>query len=258
VIYVIFGMHKSGTTLVSQILHHSGINMGEDLETGTSYDRGNKYERESTLALNMDILGLNKMTRGASLNLDLSQLRLTENRRARMHEIIQSCNGTYVDWGFKDPRTALVYPFWASELPEHRIIVIYRSPGEIWPRFRDSRWQTVKNPYNAWKFIMGWCKYNAKILSYLENTRMDFLVLSYREFMASDLEFNRLQEFVGQKLNDQREKSLYRSREKSYPLLKMATWLVYQQTGWTPEEIINQFEILRQKQLAVSHIPVTL
>lgn len=258
-IYVILGMHKSGTTLVSQILHHSGINMGDHFDTHISYDRGNKYEREATLALNMEILGLKHMTRGASINLDLSKIKPTEDQKSRMREIIQSCNKAYVNWGFKDPRTALVYPFWAAELPEHKIITIYRTPGEIWPRFRyEGRRQAFKNPYNAWKFIRGWCQYNTNVLNYLENTPKDYLILNYREFMASDVEFNRLQEFVGQKLTDQREKKLYRNRKESFSFLKMATWLVYKQTGWTPEEIIKQFEALRQKQLAASQVPVML
>ncbi len=43
-IYVIFGMHKSGTTLVAEMLHKSGINMG-DFDESVSYDIGNQYER---------------------------------------------------------------------------------------------------------------------------------------------------------------------------------------------------------------------
>ena len=53
--YVVLGMHKSGTTLVSQMLHQSGINMG-DFDPLVSYDRGNQYERESALQLDMDIM----------------------------------------------------------------------------------------------------------------------------------------------------------------------------------------------------------
>lgn len=47
-IFVVLGMHKSGTTLVSQILHHSGIPMGDGFDENVTYDGGNKYEREST------------------------------------------------------------------------------------------------------------------------------------------------------------------------------------------------------------------
>src|SRR5262245_61853891 len=132
-IFVVLGMHKSGTTLVSQILHDSGINMGEDFDAKVSYDEGNKYERETALALNLDILKV-----GNYRIIDLpnpDELQLTPQQRLCMREIIQNCNSRYTDWGFKDPRTTLVYPLWVSELPEHKLIAIYRTPEEIWPRF---------------------------------------------------------------------------------------------------------------------------
>jgi len=54
-IYVILGMHKSGTTLISQILHKSGINMGEFNED-VSYDQGNQHERPAAQKINREIL----------------------------------------------------------------------------------------------------------------------------------------------------------------------------------------------------------
>jgi hypothetical protein len=241
-------MHKSGTTLISQILHRSGINMGESIDPKVSYDRGNKYERLSTRALNLEILGLKDIyTPSYDLDVSPDAFQLTEDQRRRMREIIQRCNQAYPNWGFKDPRTCLVYPLWASELPEHKIIAVYRSPGEIWPRYRKKRLRhCYKNPSRAWKFMKGWCRYNSNVLSYLQNANLDFLVLSYGELMASDAEFNRLQEFVGIELNDQRKKSLYRNRTEEYPLIEIATWLVHKQTGCTPGKIMEQFEALRQ------------
>ena len=54
-IFVILGMHKSGTTLVSQTLHASGINMG-DFDSSLTYDTNNKFERHNTQELNRDML----------------------------------------------------------------------------------------------------------------------------------------------------------------------------------------------------------
>jgi len=246
-IYVVLGMHKSGTTLVSQILHNSGINMGDNIDTKASYDQGNKYERASVLALNKDILGLRD---NRIIDLEAPDtLELTEDQRARMQGIIQRCNGAYADWGFKDPRTALAYPLWASELPEYRIIAVYRSPSELWVRYRYKRIHyQFGNPSRAWKLMKRWCEHNSRILSYLQNTQADSIVLSYQELMTTDTEFNRLQQFVGIKLNDEREKSLYRGREGAYPLMKTAEWLVHKQTGYAVDEIIGRFEALRRGQ----------
>jgi hypothetical protein len=247
VIYVILGMHKSGTTLISQILHHSGINMGENIDAQVSYDKGNKYERASTLALDLEILGLEDRY-DPIIDLDAPDtLQMTKDQRARMREIIEHCNKTYADWGFKDPRAALIYPLWASELPEHRIIAIYRSPGELWSRFRYKRLHYYyRNPSRAWKLVERWCEHNSNILAYLQNTESDFLVLNYRELLTTDAEFDRLQEFVGIKLNDRRSKRLYRSRLDEHLLVKVATWLIHKKNGSSPKEIMEQLEALRK------------
>ena len=126
-IFVVLGMHKSGTTLVSQILHHSGVNMG-DFQENISYDEGNKYERESTLEVDMEILGA-----GDYRVLDLRssrRLRLDEGIYHKMREIIAGCGSRYEDWGFKDPRALLLYDLWAEELPDHRVVAIFRDPAE--------------------------------------------------------------------------------------------------------------------------------
>ena len=245
-IYVILGMHKSGTTLVSQILHHSGINMGENIDDEVSYDRGNKYEREATFSLNLEILGLksDRFIHYAAPD----TLSITEIQRVRMREIIRNCNEAYPHWGFKDPRTALTYPLWVSELPEHKLIVVYRSPGELWPRFCYKPVHHIyKNPYVAWRLVKRWCEHNSNILNYLQNTTMNFLALNYRKLLTMDTEFDRLQEFVGIELCDQRRQDLYRSRSDNYLLLDIATRIVEQQTGCNSEKIIEQFESLRQQ-----------
>jgi hypothetical protein len=241
-------MHKSGTTLVAQILHHSGINMGDHFDENTSYDEGNKYEREETLALNLDILGVNYYR-----IIDVSrpeQPTLTPQQRACMREIIQNCNSKYTHWGFKDPRTTIVYPLWLSELPEHKTIAVYRAPEEIWPRFRYNGVRyAYTNPYLAWQFMSRWYEHNAGILNCLQNNSINALLLNYQSLVHTDTEFERLEKFVGFKLDDRRNKKLHRSRrEKSTYLLKIAGWLIQKRTGQHPDELQKQIQALWEAQ----------
>jgi hypothetical protein len=247
-IYVILGMHKSGTTLVAEILHHSGINMVEGTDTCLSYDQGNKYERKTTAALNRAILDTKPFIDGFS-SLDLpapKTLRDTDELRARIRLLVEDLDRTYGYWGFKDPRTCWTYPVWASELPEHRIIVIYRTPDEIWPRYRQLR-RPYKNPYLAWKFMIRWCEYNSAILACFHKTEADYLVLNYRELMETQTEFDRLQQFIGFDLEDRRVASLRRNRPGKYLLLRLSTYFTRQQIGCTPDVLIEQLETLRQR-----------
>lgn len=249
-IYVVLGMHKSGTTLVSEILHHSGIYMGDGLDEHTPYDRGNKYECTWAQALNSAILNAEPF--GPDFNsIDFpapGQLDVTDDVREQIQEFIRKRDLAFGHWGFKDPRTCLTYSVWASELPEHKIIVVYRPPAEVWPHYRyDNLGWLYANPLQAWKFIGRWCEHNISILDHLRNTQMDFVVLSYQALMTTPDEFSRLETFVDLKLKDRRRKNLYRNRQREFPLLNMVTQLYQGLVGHKFVEIIEQFEVLRQE-----------
>ncbi len=247
-IYMVLGMHKSGTTLVSQIMHHSGINMGDDVPVDVSYDKGNKYERQSSLHLNMDILNID----------DYSVLHtvkpmnpvLSDSQKEQMQKIINDCNESYETWGFKDPRTPLVLPCWQDQLPEHKVIAIYRNPGEIWPRFT---WEGLKrfykNPFRALNFVKRWSEHNDSIIEYIKNNDVDYLMLSFQELMTSDSEFKRLEDFLGIELNDRRNKTLFRSKKRDWKLVQAADALLGILKGRYIKDIMMDLEGLRERQL---------
>lgn len=219
-VHVVLGMHKSGTTLVSQMLHQSGIAMVEEADASTSYDDGNQWEREATKMVNHSLLGsaglysLHATRRGATAPDDATA--------ARMRAIVAECSARHADWGFKDPRTCLTYADWARVLPPHRIIVVYRRPEEAWTHYwnstRGSRRLTVLR-----EFLPRWCEYNAAILRALETTSMPSIVLHYSRLMDDDREFARLRDFLGRDLSDQRRPGMRRSRPRpsvSYALAR--------------------------------------
>jgi len=231
VIVVVLGMHKSGTTLVSQMLHHSGINMGE-FDQGVSYDQGNKYERQDALHLDMDILGAEDYE-----VLDLTpggQATMNDQQRSQMKDLIAACAQTNDDWGFKDPRACLTYNLWAEELPAHKIIAVYRDPAEVWPRFK---WHGMRkhhtNFQRAQSYLQRWQEHNLNIISFLQQTSMPYLVLNYHDLMSRPETLGTLDEFLGTKLEDRRKPGLYRSRAKRDVFLKWADWNLGRKTGHT-------------------------
>ncbi len=248
-IVIVLGMHKSGTTLISQILHHSGINMDDDLDPGISYDRGNKYERQSALALDLAILGVGdrevlgvRPDRAATM---------TAVQRETMRRIIADCNKRYTDWGIKEPRMCLTYPLWRQELPPHRIVGVYREPHEIWPRFRYDgvrRWH--KNPLYAWQFVDAWLDHNRLLLELMAEPSPDRLLLNYRRLMSEDEEFQRLEQFLGRSLTDMRRPQLYRSRGVRSTLVNLVDRLGASRRGTTLSRTFQALEQLREQQVA--------
>jgi len=243
-IYVVLGMHKSGTTFVSRTLHHSGINMVDEGDHHLSYDQGNKYERVSTKALNQALLGSEGVH---SLDLSLPEkLRVTRDQQERMQRLVENYEERFDNWGFKDPRTCFTYPLWAKALPQHKLIAVYRPIEELWRRYRRSRGILV--PTDALLLTKRWYEYNACIIKYLQQTDMQYLILDYSLSMREESEFLRLQDFVGKQLNDERDRSLYRSRGGKYVLLTIAKWLYYIQTKRSVDEMARHLNMLRLQQ----------
>jgi hypothetical protein len=234
-IYLVLGMHKSGTTLVSQTFHESGINMG-DFDESLDYDNNNKFERLVTQEINRVMLDgfllppLSHLIRsrhrplfdqaGYQRNKDsLALVRYQAFQREYqdytppvMKETVNRLDSENLDWGFKDPRTCLTYPIWGRVLPDHRLVIVYRHFSQLIKRYRVSTW----NVSRLYRVLYSWTIHNKLIIRHLTQTAQQAIVLSYEKLMEDDLEYTRLQTFVGKKLVDARVSDLYRRRsEKS-------------------------------------------
>jgi hypothetical protein len=240
-IYVILGMHKSGTTLVSEILHKSGISMIAEEDGNPDYETGTKYERVSTAQLNKDILGW----QGAhSLDMRKSKrLELSNEQIDRMLAIISQCGAMNADWGFKDPRTCFTYDLWDTHLPQHKLVAVYRSANQVWQHYRSWR-----HPFRIRKVVQAWITYNAKILDILKNAYREYILLSYETLMSEQQELERLGHFVGRRVWDARRESAFRERSTTSSLLAIADmWgSLVGLPRWTP--ILRELESLRTKQ----------
>ena len=241
-IYVVLGMHKSGTTLVSQILHRSGIRMGEGDEVDGDYDQGTFHERHDVYDLNTDILGFTFPAQNFPAP---RRLALTDARRARMREIIAKHDAEGGDWGFKEPRCCLTYALWREELPTHRLIVVTRDLPEVWTHFKnhESPWLLT------WRCVRTWCDYNERILEALRHTSLPYVIIGYRELMTSREEFDRLQAFVERPLVDARRSGHYRSQAGGHARIAATSALRAALGRSRPGQIAAGLEELRARQV---------
>lgn len=206
-IYLVLGMHKSGTTLISSILHKSGINMGSDIEEKhLNYDdkKGeSKYIREINDAL-LNSGGV------VSLYIDDSELHLNEDLELKIKDFVESHSLSYDNWGFKDPRTVLTIDIWKHHLEEFKSVVVFRNPKEVAKHYS----KTSKNPWVIIEAIQTWKKYNKKIINNIEDgTIRDYVLLDFGSLMNDQEELTRLERYIGKPLEDNRKKSLYKSKK---------------------------------------------
>lgn len=264
-IYVVLGMHKSGTTLVAQILHKSGINMGE-LDESLGYDEDNKYERHQAQELNRALLDgylippVRFLLRRSSLptydqagyrpNSDSQALvryaalrqSLAEKDHRALRSLVEACEARYDHWGMKDPRTCLTYAAWRAVLPEHRIIVVYRHYSQLLSRYRVNNWQIPR----LFRILNSWTLHNSAILEALSTANVPYVVLSYERLMEDDGEFRRLQAFTGSALVDARDRSLYRHRAEPENKLPLTALPLLPFLPEDPRTVYTQLAGLRQ------------
>lgn len=237
-IYIVLGMHKSGTTLVSKLLHHSGINMVDRLEQG-SYEESGYYERETTYQMNLKLLGI--PSDSLELHPAPKVIQMNSLYQQEIQQLISKYSQDYRDWGFKDPRTCLVYEAWRQHLPEHKIVVIYRSVEKLWSRYKYRGLKFWKNLSRAILLVQRWCEYNQSILNILSITDSDYIVLSYAEIMDEDGGYQHLQDFLERDMVDMREKSR-KPNSNSNLLLTTAKWFVWLKTNYRYNHILCELD----------------
>src|ERR1017187_2500875 len=131
---VVLGMHRSGTSVLTRGLQGLGISLGNDF-LGAQPDNPTGYwENNGIVDLNERLLGV--------LGLNWESISLIEDAQWRRSEVqvlsteaasyLQSNFLQYPLWGFKDPRTIRLLPFWRAVLQrlgvDDQYVVAIRTP----------------------------------------------------------------------------------------------------------------------------------
>ncbi len=244
-IYVVLGMHKSGTTLVSRLLHHSGISMGPGFDAAVDYEKGNTYEDSAASALNRALLGITD-TRSIEIGIP-DPLQADPIAQEKLRRFIASRQTAHSHWGFKDPRSTLTYPVWRGLLPPHRVVGIFRPPEEVWPRYRRGG---LKGPWLdiaiARQFLRSWCEHNERLIG-IVRANPAAILLDYRALMSGSAEYERLERFLCVPLSDQRKAVASESKPSWH--LTLARPFARSTSGRPASAILRELGAIRGSQL---------
>ena len=121
---IVAGFHRSGTSLVCQLLHRAGLFLGyEMLGRRFSNPRGH-FEDAEILDLHEQILADNGRT---WLVGEPFLPIITEHHWRSMKQIVGRRNADHSLWGFKDPRVCLFLMIWKHLLPNAKVLLVYRN-----------------------------------------------------------------------------------------------------------------------------------
>ncbi len=136
-VVIVLGMHRSGTSVITKSLELLGVNLGDHLAPAHADNPKGYWEDLETVEINKKLLWLCKCSWHMFLGDQLRELpedALSEVRAAAI-ELVRSRTAQFSPWGFKDPRTARLVPFWKQVVEsagfEPVFLIINRNPLSV-------------------------------------------------------------------------------------------------------------------------------
>jgi hypothetical protein len=139
------GMHRSGTSMVANLLRLCGLHLGPESEMlPAALDNPEGYwENVHFRNLNDEILG----ALGGAFNAP-PRLPPGWHEREILDPVREKAKALFRElpagepWGWKDPRNSLTLPFWLSLLPQLKVIICVRHPFDVASSER-RRWEQL-------------------------------------------------------------------------------------------------------------------
>jgi hypothetical protein len=189
----IIGMHRSGTSMVAQLLHQARLFLGsaDQLLRADSSNQDGHFEHLGFLKINGALLRHfggswefpPDLEPGWETYASLAEL------RSSARALLETFSGK-LPWGWKEPRTTILLPFWRSVIPNLRFVICVRSPLEV------AKSLAKRNKIPIERGVFLWNRY---MRAAIQDTESCPRIFAYYEDFFTDAvsEANRLISFCG-------------------------------------------------------------
>ena len=188
ILVIITGMHRSGTSLLGNIVSCMGVSMGDNLIEADEHNQGGYYEDKKIVDLNEKLLiNLQRWWPGPGGTLELpegwkSSAQAKNYKKELQNELTERFSEKTSVLAIKDPRISLILPIWEEIAKEVeirvKIVISVRDPAEVISSLitRDGRsvGMTIERGEELW-----W-RHNAEL--YKKRDSEDCLFVSYRRW----------------------------------------------------------------------------
>jgi hypothetical protein len=210
-ILVIVGMHRSGTSLITQWLHRCGLHAGEHFLGPGVGNKDGHFEDTDFLKFHEHVLKLNDLPKTGLTEKPV--LNISMDAKEKLQNIILAKSKLNTQWGWKDPRTSLFLPLYRELIPGAGYLIIVRDYQASVNSLIKRKYQQAERRHLTkgwfkkflWKIIPGterrekmyrqyteaylkvWIAYNEKILEHLRLLpAIDYTVTDYEMLKTDD------------------------------------------------------------------------
>jgi GT2 family glycosyltransferase/glycosyltransferase involved in cell wall biosynthesis len=188
----IAGAHRSGTSMLTKLLHSCGLYLGpeSDLMPAQADNPDGFWENLRFVALNDELLnelgGAWDLPPKADENFKHARL---DPLRTKAQLLVEGFDSATV-WGWKDPRNSLTLPFWQDLLPKLKTVIIVRNPLEVAYSMRERNGTSYSFGLRLWEI------YNRRVIE--TSSEQERLVTHYDLFFEdAGTELRRIVRFIG-------------------------------------------------------------
>lgn len=206
---VIFGSGRTGTSMISKMLHYSGVCMGRDPnwahDNSKPYypkygliPRNQYYEDKAFAKLNIEIL---TMARGGYSphwsqiqNIPIEKLRVVGHSidyQKRIQKLVKKRNEEDNIWGWKDPRALIMTEFYLPHIINPYLIVTHRNLYAI------AQSNLNRDNIRIEENIFTTLYYYTQGMTLLKRGDWPRIHLSYEKFITDETEWSRLCDHIG-------------------------------------------------------------
>jgi len=203
-ILIIAGMHRSGTSVLSQWLHQCGLHLGDRLLGPAIGNTEGHFEDLDFLQFHEEILEEN-----ASGYTHAPISGLSVYQKEKLKSVIGFKNSLHQEWGWKEPRTCLFLDHYKDLVPGAYYLVIIRNYGETvssllqrelkeldkyylskswlsnlnWKKRKRAQRAHQLYTLNAECYLKVWITYNQALLKTIENLPASQFIVTAHELL---------------------------------------------------------------------------
>lgn len=174
-VIAVLGMHRSGTSFLTGTLQQAGLFLGKHHQWNPHNLKGNR-ENPDIQVFHDWLLQQN----GGAWDNPPHFVAWSSEAIERAKQIIQDYEAIPI-WGFKDPRTLLVFDGWKELVPNLKLIGIVRHPIAVAASLH------ARSGMSYEEGVKLWCSYNEHLLSLLQQYRFPMLSFDWDEAVLHEL-----------------------------------------------------------------------
>lgn len=203
--FIIIGMHRSGTSVLTKVLEKSGIFMGVIKDPN--------YEAMHFLSINQQVMwksGYDWYKPGLPPQEHWHAIPARELYRehfrlnGRLASLKQKLRNE--DWGWKDPRNTFTLPMWLAKFPKAKVIALYREEEDIVKSLQNRnqiKGEVQVSELNDANYCRQLCQdYQKQASYYQEQLGENYLELQYEDLKKHDASaIHALESFTGKSIS---------------------------------------------------------